>query len=49
MWMMPLHLHVNQKSDYDDDYELAGLLIEVLFLPQYKLSNFQLRPLTMSP
>ena len=18
MWMMPLHLHVNQKSDYDD-------------------------------
>ena len=19
MWMMPLHLHVNQKSDYDDD------------------------------
>ena len=22
MWMMPLHLHVNQKSDYDEsDYE----------------------------
>ena len=19
MWMMPLHLHANQKSDYDDD------------------------------
>ena len=19
MWMMPLHLHVNQESDYDDD------------------------------
>ena len=19
MWMMPLHLHVNQKFDYDDD------------------------------
>ena len=19
MWMMPLHLHVNQKSDYNDD------------------------------
>ena len=19
MWMMPLHLHVNKKSDYDDD------------------------------
>ena len=19
MWMMPLHLHVNQKYDYDDD------------------------------
>ena len=22
MWMMPLHLHVNQKSDYDDDDSL---------------------------
>ena len=22
MWMMPLHLHVNQKSDYDDDDKL---------------------------
>ena len=21
MWMMPSHLHVNQKSDYDDDDE----------------------------
>ena len=20
MWMKPLHLHVNQKSDYDDDH-----------------------------
>ena len=19
MWMMPLHLHLNRKSDYDDD------------------------------
>ena len=19
VWMMPLHLHVNKKSDYDDD------------------------------
>ena len=19
MWMTPLHLHINQKSDYDDD------------------------------
>ena len=19
MWMIPLHLHINQKSDYDDD------------------------------
>ena len=26
MWMMPLHLHVNQKSDYDDMKE--GLLNE---------------------
>ena len=21
MWMLPLYLHVNQKSDYDDDYD----------------------------
>ena len=28
--------------------QLAGLLIDVLFLPQYKLPNVQLRPLSMS-
>ena len=28
--------------------QLSGLLIDVLFLPQYKLPNVQLRPLTMS-
>ena len=27
MWMMPLHLHVNQKSDYDDDDGLLRYLI----------------------
>ena len=27
--------------------QVAGLLIDVLFLPQYKLPNVQLRPLTM--
>ena len=25
MWMMPLHLHVNKKSDYDD-YDVAQLM-----------------------
>ena len=25
MWMMPLHLHVNQKSDYDDDMILLDV------------------------
>ena len=31
MWMMPLHLHVNQKSDYDDDddYKKIGYNINV--------------------
>ena len=29
-------------------FQLAGLLIDVLFLPQYKLPNIQLHPLTMS-
>ena len=28
--------------------EFAGLLVDVLFLPQYKLPNVQLHPLTMS-
>ena len=28
--------------------QLAGLCIDVLFLPQYKLPNVQLHPLTMS-
>ena len=23
MWMMPLHLYVNQKSDYDDDMKFG--------------------------
>ena len=26
MWMMPLHLHVNQKSDYDDMMILKSIL-----------------------
>ena len=26
MWMMPLHLHVNQKSDYDDDILVSLIL-----------------------
>ena len=25
MWMMPLHLHVNQKSDYDDDDKVLDI------------------------
>ena len=24
MWMMPLHLHVNKKTDYDDDDSIRG-------------------------
>ena len=26
MWMLPLYLHVNQKSDYDDDESAKHLL-----------------------
>ena len=27
MWMLPLYLHVNQKSDYDyDDMKCIGLI-----------------------
>ena len=33
MWMMPLHLHVNQKLDYDDmmNKKLFPILVYVLF------------------
>ena len=31
MWMMPLHLHVNQKSDYDyDDDMFKSKLIDIV-------------------
>ena len=30
MWMMPLHLHVNQKSDYDDmNLQVYNILVIV--------------------
>ena len=32
MWMMPLHLHVNQKSDYDDDDERADYMNVLLLI-----------------
>ena len=31
MWMMPLHLHVNQKSDYDMIYDLSIETFELLY------------------
>ena len=27
MWMLPLYLHVNQKSDYDDIYDLSTTIL----------------------
>ena len=27
MWMLPLYLHVNQKSDYDMIYDLIKLIL----------------------
>ena len=32
MWMMPLHLHVNQKSDYDMIVDVKVQIIEAVFL-----------------
>ena len=29
MWMLPLYLHVNQKSDYDDGYDMIGMIIDI--------------------
>ena len=32
MWMMPLHLHVNQKSDYDCDMMMKHYLLDTTLL-----------------
>ena len=44
MWMMPLHLHVNQKSDYDDEkrdifsiFSIISLKFTLPFLVQWFL------------
>ena len=37
MWMMPLHLHVNQKSNYDDDGE--PLDKKTLYMARRKLDT----------
>ena len=34
MWMMPLHLHVNQKSDYNDDDDCLKVYILFGYNPQ---------------
>ena len=42
MWMLPLYLHVNQKSDYDDDYEITKYCRkeEKLLLRRSNFSSF---------
>ena len=42
MWMMPLHLHVNQKSNYDDDDVHAWIvpLWADQLLPQLLMEQF---------
>ena len=38
MWMMPLHLHVIQKSDYDDDDEKGtARALEKIYLQMISL------------
>ena len=32
IWMMPLHLHVNQKSNYDDDDDDDEVIGKQIFL-----------------
>ena len=42
MWMLPLYLHVNQKSDYDDDDD--DFMRETVASPesyQYPIKTFQ--------
>ena len=55
MWMMPLHLHINQKSDYD--YDMIRNLKMLIFwcilqVLRFEISliedfgNFELSPMT---
>ena len=50
MWMLPLYLHVNQKSDYDDMMLLSGLKPTQceLWLPWWKHMNSQHKPWSVS-
>ena len=42
MWMMLLHLHVNQKSDYDMiTYDTASFKIELLKFRNVEIFNFR--------
>ena len=36
MWMMPLHLHVNQKSDYDYDIYDLNIKLQLFSYPLFK-------------
>ena len=38
MWMLPLYLHVNQKSDYDMIYWVRSVYLTTLFLVQAQSS-----------
>ena len=33
MWMLPLYLHVNQKSDYDDDDMFLSRNKKIMYTP----------------
>ena len=40
MWMMPLNLHVNQKSGYDDDEIVTcGTSVYTMDHPKFVVSN----------
>ena len=47
MWMMPLHLHVNQKSDYDyDDYDEEAaieILVGQILCDSLRLNLYRVR------
>ena len=41
MWIMPLHLHVNQKSDYDYDDMMGNFFMLSLSLADFFKKLFQ--------
>ena len=41
MWMLPLYLHVNQKSDYDDDDDFPIVKMNAKYAEIGRIGNLE--------